>query len=204
MYNTPKHSLSPSEGFMSGIVAGTGYPDCLRESAEATQLLELVNTKGKEDGNGNGKEFQLILSKLICFKKDLLSPSVVVNATRFQPFETSHDRVAVAELTGMCLMQTVTPRDLDISFASWRDRGKILLRNLCTEAQLSENDVVRAETLFKKIIDDVYDISVGRCIKTDFGNNTSKGDVGSYEPDSIKSLRPYTHTFDGLSGSGWN
>ena len=159
----------------------------------------LSNTKE----SANYREFQLILSKLACLKKDLLSPSGIVEATRYQSFETSHDRINVAEICGMCLNQSVSPRDLDIVFTTWRDRGNILLTKLCTKSQLVESDVVKLEGLFKKLWEDVYDISKSRCLKTDFTKQDG-GDVGAYESENIKNLRSYDYKYGGLSASGWN
>jgi hypothetical protein len=204
--STPSHS----DGFMSGVSAGSGHPDCLRDSPESSAILDMLSSSSSVSRSvfssytPHYKELQLIFSKLACFKKDLMSPSGVVNATRFQPFETSHDRVAVAELTGMCLNQSVSARDLDISFVSWRNRALILLHQLSTDVNLSENDVLRAEKMFKHIFDDIYDISTGRCIKKDMSTQGGEGDIGSFVPESLKNLREYTHQFGGLSGSGGN
>ena len=195
------------EGFYGGAVHGTGIPDCLRTLPEASRLLEIVGgVKGyPSDGSADYQEFTLILSKLACLKKDLLSPSGIVEATRYQAFETAHDRVAVAELCSMCLSHTVAPRDLDISFATWRDRAKVLMRKLCTEANLAETDVVQAEKLFTSIFDDVYHISTSKCLKTDFSKqNGISGEVSGYFPENLKDRRDYENKYGGLSASGWN
>jgi hypothetical protein len=136
-----------------------------------------------------------------------MSPSGIVEATRYQAFETAHDRINVAEVCGMCLNQTIPSRDLDIVFATWRDRGRVLLRKLCTEAQLDEKGFVRVEELFNKAWSDVYDIAKSRCLKTDFSKQnggSTGGDVGAYEPEDLKDLRAYTNKYGGLSASGWN
>jgi hypothetical protein len=197
------------EGFYGGAAHGTGIPDCLRTLPEASQLLEIVGgVKGyPSDGSADFQEFTLILSKLACLKKDLLSPSGIVEATRYQAFETAHDRVAVAELCGMCLSHTVAPRDLDISFATWRDRAKVLMRKLCTEANLSESSVVSADKLFSSIFDDVYHISTSKCLKTDFSKQnggSTGGEVSGFFPENLKDRRDYENKYGGLSASGWN
>ena len=137
-----------------------------------------------------------------------MSPSGIVEATRYQAFETAHDRIAVAELCGMCMSHNISSRDLDIIFATWRDRGKVLMRRLCTEADLKEPEVVMVEELFKKAYDEVYDIATSRCLKTDFsqqnGGSTGNGDVSGYSPENLKDLREYTNKYGGLSASGWN
>ncbi len=207
---TPSFSQM-DEGFYGGVARGAGVPDCLRTLPEASELLDLLSGRVSgypSDGSDDYREFTLILSKLACLKKDLLSPSGIVEATRYQAFETAHDRVAVAELCGMCLNQTVAPRDLDISFATWRDRAKVLMRKLCTEANLSEKDVVKAEKLFTVLYDDVYHLSTSKCLKTDFskqnGGSVAGGDVSGYFPENLVNRREYEYKYGGLSASGWN
>jgi hypothetical protein len=151
-------------------------------------------------------ELQLILGKMASLKKDLQCPSGVVDATRYQAFDTTHDRVAVAELCGMCMTHTIAPRDLDISFATWRDRGTLLIRQLST-ATLSDAQTDRALKLFSVSWEDVYQIAQQKCLKTiaEQGHGSGKGsDVGSYEPTMLKDLRNYMNTYGGLSASGWN
>jgi hypothetical protein len=107
----------------------------------------------------------------------------------------------------MCLNKSIPSRDLDIVFATWRDRGKVLLRKLCTEAQLNEEEVKRLEVLFHKAWSDVYEIAKSQCLKTDFSKQnggSTGGEVGAFEPEDLKDLRAYTNKYGGLSASGWN
>lgn len=211
MLYIPKYKRT-NEGFYGGIARGSGHPDCLRTLPEGSELLDTlsnhINTNNKQtfisEGLADYREFQLILSKLGCLKKDLMSPSGIVEATRYQAFETAHDRINVAEVCATCLNQSISSRDLDIIFATWRDRGKVLLRKLCTESQLNETELLRIEELFKKSWEDVYTIAKGRCLKTDFNIQNGRGDVGAYEPTDLKDLRDYTNKYGQLSASGWN
>jgi hypothetical protein len=103
------------------------------------------------------------------------------------------------------MSQNIPKRDLDIIFVTWRDRGKELLRKLCTSANLVEHEVVTAEMLFKKAYDDVYDIATSRCLKTDIQKmGQALGDVGAFEPPTQTNLRSYDYNYGGLSASGWN
>ena len=193
-------------GFYGGVARGAGVPDCLRTLPEASELLSMLSNRVSgypSEGSADYREFVLILSKLACLKKDLLSPSGIVEATRHQAYETSHDRVAVAELCGMCLNQTVGARDLDISFSTWRDRANVLIRKLCTEANLAESDVVKVEKLFTAIYDDVYHLSTSKCLKTDV-NKQNSGDVSGYLPENLVNRREYEYKYGGVSASGWN
>jgi hypothetical protein len=211
MFFTPKYKRA-DEGFFGGVARGSGHPDCLRTLPEGAEILDTLLGRVEanpsvSEGSADYREFQLILSKMGCLKKDLMSPSGIVEATRYQAFETAHDRINVAEVCAMCLSKTIPGRDLDIVFATWRDRGKVLLRKLCTEAQLTEQAVGRLEALFLKAWGDVYEIAKSKCLKTDFskqnGGDTG-GDVGAYEPEHLKDLRDYTNKYGGLSASGWN
>jgi hypothetical protein len=211
MFFTPKYKRV-DEGFFGGVARGSGHPDCLRTLPEGSEILDTLVSRvnanpGVSEGSADYREFQLILSKLGCLKKDLMSPSGIVEATRYQAFETAHDRINVAEVCAMCLSKTIPSRDLDIVFATWRDRGKVLLRKLCTEAQLNQEGLNRMEALFHKAWSDVYDIAKSQCLKTDFSKQNGGqvlGDVGAFEPEDLKDLRAYTNKYGGLSASGWN
>ena len=135
MYFTPKYKRV-DEGFFGGVARGSGHPDCLRTLPEGSELLDLVSkrnmdtTSGVSEASPDYKELQLILSKLGCLKKDLMSPSGIPEATRYQTFETAHDRINVAELTALCISQNIPSRDLDIIFATWRDRMYMIFPHL--------------------------------------------------------------------------
>lgn len=176
----------------------------LRTLPEASSLLEML---GRAQGASDYAELELILGKMASLKKDLLCPSGVVDATRYQAFDTTHDRVAVAELCGMCMSHTIAPRDLDISFSTWRDRGNLLIRQLSTVASLTDAQTDQALKLFSVSWEDTYQVAQQKCLKTiaEQGHGSGKGsDVGSYEPTMLKDLRSYLHTYGGLSASGWN
>jgi len=201
-----------SEGFFAGVTRGSGEPDSPRTLPEGSQLLDVLASRMNSSGSGSDvspdyTEFQLILSKLAALKQDLLSTSSVVNATRYQAFETAHDRINTAEVCGMCFTHSIPARDLDIVFITWRDRGRVLLRKLCTEANLTESEVVNMEKQFNALWSDVYEIAKSRCLKTDFSlqnGGATGGDVGAYEPTQLKDLRSYENRYGGLSASGWN
>lgn len=156
------------EGFFGGVVRGSGHPDCLRTLDSAARVLAAFEgkTSSFEEGADDFSELQIILSKLACLKKDLMSPSGIVEATRYQPYATAHDIEPVAEITATCLNHTIPSRDLDIAFGKWRDRGNQLIRRLCTSAGLKEAEVRSVEANFKSAWEDVYQVAKGRCIQT--------------------------------------
>jgi len=192
------------EGFYGGAARDAGIPDCLRTLPEASSLLDMLSGVAgyPSDGSDDYREFTLILSKMACLKKDLLSPSGIVEATRPLAFDTTHDRVSVGELCGMCFSHTISPRDLDISFATWRDRAHVLMRKLCTHANLSEADAVKAEKLFAAMYNDIYHLSTAKCLKEEV--KADGGDVSGFFPENLKSRRDYEYKYGGLSASGWN
>jgi len=195
------------EGFTAKNVArALQHPACLRTLPEATALLDQIQPRldpAITEGASDYLELELLLSKMASLQMDLLSPNGVVDATRGIAFETAHDRVAVAELCGMCMSHNVSPRDLDISFSTWRDRGGVLLRRLCTAAHLSESESTAMEKTFQMIHEHVYDVAVSRCLPPKQAP-PSGGDVSGYHPEHLVNRRTYDYKYGGLSASGGN
>ena len=164
------------DGFYGGVAVGAGSPDCLRSSSEGSALVAMF---GKSSDNSDLAELTQIISKLSCFKKDLVSPSYVVEATRYQKFVTMHDIEPIAETTGRCFAKTISPRDLEISFDKWSSRGETLVRRLCVAQQLNPQEVASAEELFRAVIRDVKDIARGACLQ---GEPMIAGKPGPRDP----------------------
>ena len=122
-----------TEGF-GGVAVGSGLPDCLRTSSEAAQVADffLQRETVVEEGKDDLRELLLLLGKLACFKKDLMSTAGLVESTRYQPYSTAHDIEPIAETTSRCLAKTIPPRDLELAFDKWASRGGKLLQRLCT------------------------------------------------------------------------
>ncbi len=156
----------PAEGF-SGIVAGAGSPDCLytlQGAAEILSVFEQAGVNGVEVGPQDYSELRLLLSKLACMKKDLMSPSGLVQAALKQPYVTTHDREPVGETVARCLAKTIPARDLDLGFELWKTRGSELLRRLCTASGLSEAQAAQQEDRYRRVWADVYDVAKGACL----------------------------------------
>ena len=155
--------MSELEGFAGP--AKVGVPDCLQESANASRVYELLSRKQTtEEGPDNLRELTLLLSKTSCFKKDLLSQSGFVEATRYQDYSTAHDIEPVAETTARCLAKTIPERDLDISLDKWSTRGRLLIRKLCTSVRLTDSEIKEATSKFKIHMDDISDIAKDKCL----------------------------------------
>ena len=185
----------PQEGFFGGVAVGAGEPDCLRTSSEAAQVYSLFANRrsSTEEGPADFQEFRLLLSKLACFKKDLIGTAGVVEATRYQPYATSMDIEPVGETTARCFAKTIPSRDLEISLDKWSKRGKELIRRLCTSMNLTEMDSAMADTLFDGLIRDVSDVARSTCLS---GEPTINGKVAprqpnGFEPETLSELGPY-------------
>jgi hypothetical protein len=188
------------EGFFGGVVRGAGHPDCLRDLNAGAELLGMM---GAAAGTPDYEEFQVMLSKIGCMKKDLMSPSGIVQATLYQPYANSHDREAVAEVAAMCLAKTIPERDLDIVFGTWRDRGNVLIRRLCTIASLTEAEAKKAEELFAGAWRDVYDVAKGRCLVSPSEAMYATGSPHDAQPNTtanVEDLAEYKGYFSGWSG----
>jgi hypothetical protein len=178
-----------TEGFYGGAARGAGTPDCLRTSSEAAALVALF----KNDGRDSYRELNTLMGKLACFKKDLLSPSYMVDATRGQEFVTMHDIEPVAETTGRCFAKTISPRDLELSLDKWAQRGELLVKRLSASQMVSPAEADKAEELFRVVVRDVKDVARSSCLS---GEPTIAGKPGPrdphpYEMPSLKDLGTY-------------
>jgi hypothetical protein len=169
------------EGFFGGAAhIAPGAPDCLYSSAEGAKLISMF-TKPSSTGDGNDdlRELRILVGKLSCFKKDLVSPSHIVEATRRQEFVTAHDIEPIAETTGRCFAKTVSPRDLQLSFDKWMTRGEELVARCCTSYKLSSKDYDVAQGLFQTFMRDITDVARGSCLS---GEPSIAGKPGPRDP----------------------
>ena len=186
----------PMEGF-AGPAVGAGEPDCMRTLSDAAALYHMLSNKKSttEDGPEDLRELKLLLSKLSCFKRDLMGAASVVEATRYQPFSTAHDIEPIAETTARCFAATIPQRDLQIAFDKWGTRGTFLIKRLCTDEKLSEPEEKEAIRLFGAAVQDVAQVAMGRCC------NANDGIIGGqpvgvrtppgYETANLLNLGPY-------------
>ena len=178
-----------TEGFFGGAARGTGTPDCLHASSEAGALMATF----RDDGRDSYRELNKLMGKLSCFKKDLLSPSFMVDATRGQEFVTMHDIEPVAETTGRCFAKTISPRDLELALDKWAQRGELLVKRLCASQKVAPQKADKAEELFRVVIRDVRDVARSSCLS---GEPTIAGKPGPrdphpYEMPALKDLGTY-------------
>jgi len=183
-----------NEGF-AGPSKIAGSIDCLHSSSDAAQLYDMLSSvkSSTEEGPDDLRELKLILGKLVCFKRDLMRPSGIVEATWKQPFSTAHDMEPIAETTARCFRKTIPQRDLLLSFDKWNTRGTLLVKRICTSIQLSEAQYAKALKLFKQLITDVSDVALKVCCNSDVKIAGQEGPrmVQGYEPSILSMLREY-------------
>jgi hypothetical protein len=183
------------EGF-GGAAQGTGSPDCLRTSSEAAALVAIFNERNSsvEEGPDDLRELTQLVGKLACFKKDLLSPSYIVDATRSQKYATTHDIEPIAETTGRCFAKTVGPRDLTLSLDKWTSRGELLVKRLCTAYSLGASEVESAQGLFRALMRDISDIARGACLEGEpmIAGKPGPRDAHPHESDMYNVIGEYT------------
>ena len=187
------------EGF-AGPAVGAGAPDCIRTSKDAAALYDLLSSKkvSTEEGPDDLREMKVILSKIACFKRDLLGAARVVEATRYQPFSTSHDLEPVAETCARCFSRTIPQRDLSLSLNKWGSRGTLLIKRLCTSENLSEAEEKEALRLFGTAMADLTDIALGQCCNAGdvkIGGVDGPRLVGGFVPAGTQTLKPYDGSF---------
>jgi hypothetical protein len=197
-------AFSPScrntrEGF-AGPAVGAGMPDCMNTSKDCAELYALLNSKKVhlEEGTEDLREMNVILSKISCLKRDLLSTAKVVSATRYQPYSTAHDLQPVAEIASQCFSKTIPQRDLALFLDKWGSRSTFLIKRLCTSENLSENEEKMALTLLGDAMADLNDIAKTECCNG--GTPTIAGEpvvrmVGGFVPDKTQGLKEYTGYF---------
>lgn len=183
------------EGF-AGPAKGAGAPDCMNTSKDCAELYEMLSSKKPvtEEGPDDLRELKLILSKISCFKKDLMGNAKVVQATIYQPFSTSHDLEAVAETTARCFSKTIPQRDLMLALDKWGSRGTFLIKRICTSYSLSDGEEEKALQLFGQAMADISDVALGECCSSSeavIGGVPQKRMVGGFTPPSLNALRTY-------------
>jgi hypothetical protein len=208
-FRSTMNRVSSAEGFFGGAANEVGVPDCLRTSSEAAKIAGIFQSAGMNNDRVSGakggiisntlvtddnyRELIELLGKLACFKKDLMSPSNIVDATRRQPFSTSHDMESVGETTARCYTKTISPRDLELSFDKWYSRGKVLMNRLSSICKSKSAEQEEAVKLFEVLVRDVKDIARGACLQgvPVIGDKPGPRDAHPYEDPSLQEFGEY-------------
>ena len=182
------------EGFQ-GPSRGVSTIPCGQESSDAIAVLDMFASRNSSTGEGSAdlSEFKEILSKLCCMKHDLMSTSQIVKSMMTLPYNNAHDRENPADTVARCFTKSMPPRDLDITFGTWKQRGLILLSRLCTSYSLSSGESERATKYFTNVWTDVFDIAKNSCFAPpsapEYG---SPRDPRGFTPESVQELGTYT------------
>jgi len=183
-----------SEGFQ-GPALGVSDIACGQESSEATSLLSIFYNKKSttDEGEPDMKELKQILSKLCCMKHDLMSASQVVNSMLYIPYNNTHDRENPADTVARCFTKSMTARDLDITFGTWKERGLVLVSKLCTSYNLSASESEKASQHFMSLWLDVFSIAKNACSSTERPSEygASPRDPKGHMPESVEEHGPY-------------
>lgn len=186
--------MNSTEGF-AGPAFGAGAPSCIRTSSLGAQVYEILSTKMSttEEGPEDFREFSILLGKLSCFKRDLLGPAKLIEATKNQPFRTAQDLEPIAETTARCFAKTIPNRDLQLSFDKWSERGTMLLKRLCTSLSINDRERKDVLNLFSLFIKDIKSVAESQCLKGPVSIAGQPGPrmIGGFEPAALHNLREY-------------
>ena len=189
-------TFKTKEGFAAPAKGASNAPDCLSTSSQCAELSEMLSSRisSTEEGPDDVRELNVILSKISCLKRDLMGNAKVVQATRYQPFNTSHDLEPVAETAARCFSRTIPQRDLSLSLDKWGSRGTFLIKRCCTSLKLSDGEEEKALELFGQAMADLSDIALGECCTSAdavIGGVPQKRMVEGNTPSSLNAHRPY-------------
>ncbi len=196
----PLPRLIPTEGFQSGPAnpaadvprGASGSNNCLAALPEAEAVYN--SFVGKVDGVDSGpddlQELNEIFTKWGCLKMDLNGGGVT--ATRLSPYNTMHDHIPLPDIAGQCSNKSLPLRDLDITFQSWSDRVTLLLRRLCTAANITIEQTTALQTQAMRSWKEVYELAKGTCIGS--GKMDSSRAVG-HEPEALQEQGVYSGYF---------
>jgi len=181
-----------NEGF--NAVNGVGNIPCGQDLADGEALYSRFvgrDLSVTEDGTKDLEDLRVLLAKLACMKRDLLSPSGTISAEKELKFCTYSDIQPSAETTSRCLSKQIPERDLEIQFEKWSLYGTDLLKRLCTDTSMEEQEVVSAEGLFNNIMTDVHSIAKIKCLTGAPVDDCSPRDPAKYASPETKNLREY-------------
>ena len=175
-------------------VNGVSNIPCGHDLADGEKLFSMFlgrDLSTTEDGKKDLEDLRVLLAKLACMKRDLLSPSGTISAEKELKFCTYSDIQPSAETTSRCLSKQIPERDLDIQIEKWNLYGKDLIKRLCTDTSMSEEEVLSAEKIFDSIMSDVYDIAKIKCLTGVPVNDCGPRDPAKYASPETKNLREY-------------
>ena len=190
--------IQGNEGFFGGVARGSGAPDCNRVLPDAAKVADALN-----DNSDDARELIQLVGKLACFKKDLIGVAHVVEATRYQTFNTSHDLQPITETISMCFAKNIPKRDLGIIMDKYRGRGLALIGRLGGSQGVPVATIRSYESAFNTSMTDVRSLAEQGCLgQHDNAMNGGPavalmgvGRVEGVTTDDVSTLKPYDGYF---------
>ncbi len=191
---TQRKKASIKEGFFGAVARGAGAPDCNRVLPDAAKVADALY-----DESDDARELYALVSKLACFKKDLIGTARQIEATRYQQFNTSHDLQPITETISMCFAKNIPKRDLTMIMEKYRARGIVLIDRLGASQGLPVSTIKSYESAFMTSMTDVSSLAEQGCL----GQHenalsggpavalTAVGRVEGVTTDDVSTLRPY-------------
>ena len=108
-------------------------------------------------------------------------------------YNNSHDRENPADTVARCFTKSIPPRDLDITFGTWKERAQTLISRLCTSYNFSSAEAEQAMQLFMGVWNDVFSIAKNACSPPPKApENESPRDPKGRIPKSVEEHGSYT------------
>jgi hypothetical protein len=112
----------------------------------------------------------------------------------YLPYNNTHDRENPADTVARCFTKSIPPRDLDITFGTWKKRALTLINRLCTSYKLSGRESENVVNHFNNLWIDVFAIAKNACVPSsqDGSSFVSPRDVKGFTPETVEELGAYT------------
>ena len=190
LYLRPKFM---SEGFAVIALDGETMPKCFTRSPEAQGILKrLYPMKQAAPASREAMaydELKLILEKVLCIDADITGMGAGPYQTYQLPFATQHDIEPPASFVGRCLKHAVRPRDIEVEFMKFHDRGQMLINILAYEE--AEREQINS-TFHNLIVRTAHNIAF-ICLseKANLDRPSGARDPGYYVPHFSLEQGPY-------------
>jgi hypothetical protein len=124
-------------------------------------------------------------------KHDLVGTAQVVQSMLYIPYNNTHDRENPADTLARCFTKSIPPRELDITFGTWKQRGQALVKRLCTSYNLSPSEKEQVNRNFNALWMDVFSIAKNACSPPENSSKESPRDLSGHTPEEVEELGPY-------------
>lgn len=191
LYLRPKYL---SEGFATIALDGETMPRCFTRSPEAQNLLKVLypmkmSAPASKEAMAYD-ELKLILEKVLCIDADVTGSGAGPYQTFQLPFATQHDIEPPASFVGRCLKKALRPRDIEVEFMKFQDRGQILIDILSYDEQVRPQLKAQFRNIVLKAAHNIAFICLSE--KSQLDRPAGPRDPGYYVPHFSLEQGPYT------------